>query len=44
VGNNGKRHLSRGTLLENDSKQVDVINEKWEIIGNAFESWNIAGK
>ena len=37
-------HLSRGTLLENDSKQVDVINEKWEIMGNAFESWDIAGK
>ena len=37
-------HLSRGTLLENDSKQVDVINEKWEIMGNAFESWDMAGK
>ncbi len=34
--------LSRGTLLENDSKYVFVINPIWEILGNAFESWDIA--
>ena len=43
-GKKWKTHLFRGTMPENDSKQVDFINEKWEIMGNAFESWDIAGK